>query len=151
LERDLFYLIFVPSGKADMENMNNTILCIDDDQDTCELVSFMFNETGYKMTSCRTVEEGLLYARKKSFGAIILDNSFEKTSGTEICREIRSFDQTTPIIFFSGRAFPVDKDNGLAAGANAYLVKPNDLEQLTETVIGLILRAGRLAKTADPR
>jgi DNA-binding response OmpR family regulator len=132
-----------------MENINNTILCIDDDNDTCQLVSFMFAQTGYQMISCQTAEEGLLCARKRNFGAIILDNSFEKTSGVEICREIRSFDKRTPIIFFSGRAFQVDKEQGLAAGANAYLVKPNDLEKLTETVISLILNTDRLAKTAD--
>ena len=114
-----------------MENIKNTILCIDDDNDTCELVGFMFNETGYKVTSCSTAKEGLSYAQKGGFAAIILDNRFEETSGLEICQEIRTFDKVTPIIFFSGKAYQKDKDEGLAIGANAYLVKPHDLEILT--------------------
>ena len=120
-----------------MNHPRKEILCIDDDKDTCELVEFMFKDKGYKVTSCMTAEEGLLFAQKDRYGAIILDNRFEGIGGSNVCLQIRSFDTNTPIIFFSGEARPTEIEKGLAAGANAYLVKPNDLDKLTDTVIGL--------------
>lgn len=121
-----------------MKHPKREILCIDDDDDTRELIEFVFRLADYRITTCGTAKEGLLEAEKGDFGAIILDNRFSDSSGGEICQEIRRFDQTTPIIFFSGEARPQEIDKALAAGANAYLVKPNDFERLTETVINLV-------------
>jgi DNA-binding response OmpR family regulator len=75
---------------------------------------------------------------EEKFLAFILDNWFEGTSGVDICKEIRSFDLNTPIIFCSGEARRFEIDKALAAGANAYLVKPIDFEELTETVTKLV-------------
>ena len=120
-----------------MENSKKEILCIDDDRDTCELVEFMFKQKDYQVTSCMTAEEGLIFARENRYGAIILDNRFKGIGGANVCREIRSFDTVTPSIFFSGDTRRDEVEKGLAAGANAYLIKPNDLERLTDTVINL--------------
>jgi two-component system cell cycle response regulator DivK len=121
-----------------MEHSKQEILCIDDDNDTCELVAFMFKQKGYNVISCVNADEGLLRARRKEFGAIILDNRFHGSDGTTICEEIRSFDEATPIIFFTGEARLKEKEKALAAGANGYLIKPNDLEKLTDTIINFI-------------
>ncbi len=117
---------------------SKTILYIDDDNDGCELVTVMFKLAGYAVTCCTSAEEGLLRARQGGFGAIVLDNRLEYTSGVEICREIRRFNAVTPIIFFSGESRPQEKQKGIDAGANAYLVKPNDVGELTERVINII-------------
>ena len=115
-----------------------TILCIDDDKDTCLLIEYMFSLRNYDVTSCLTAEQGLKEARSDIYSAIILDNWFERTNGVDICRSIRVFDFVTPIIFFSGEARPAEKQKAVDAGANEYLVKPNDLDKLTQTVIDLI-------------
>ena len=114
------------------------IVCIDDDNDTCELVTFTFQVEKYEVISCHSADEGLLKARQGKFGAIILDNRFEEKSGADICKEIRSFDSHTPIIFFSGDAQTKEIESALESGANAYLVKATDFERLTDTVIKLI-------------
>lgn len=124
-----------------MELTKPSILCIDDDEDTRELIKFVFQSKGYSVATCAAAEEGLLKARKSGFGAIILDNRFRDVSGEEICREIRRFDSLTPIVFFSGESRPAEIDKAFAAGATVYLVKPNDFEKLTETVISLIEKA----------
>lgn len=113
-------------------------MCVDDDKDTCLLVEYMFKQNNYKVVSCMTADEGLAEAEKGGYSAIILDNWFAESSGVEICRKIRVFDSLTPIIFFSGEARPKEKQKAIDAGANEYLVKPNDLEKLTQTVIDLI-------------
>lgn len=121
-----------------MKQPNFAILCIDDDKDNCDLLTFLFEQEGFEVQTCETIAEGLFQAKQRTFGAIILDNYLGKTNGPEICREIRWFDPVTPIIFYSGEARQTEIDKALAAGANAYLVKPNDFGKLTVTISELI-------------
>lgn len=134
-----------------MEPPNSEILCIDDDDDTRELIKFKLRLADYQVTTCSTAEEGLVQAGRGGFGAIILDNRFRDSSGELICQEIRRFDRVTPIVFFSGEARPQEINKALAAGANAYLVKPNDFEKLTETVINLIKKEKNGGDVLSPR
>lgn len=120
-----------------MIDPNKYILCIEDDADTCELVTFVFEQAGYKVVACST-EDCLKVTHEEKFLAIILDNYFVGTSGVNICRELRRFDKTTPIIFFSGESREDEIEKALAAGANVYLLKPNDFDKLVPTAIRLI-------------
>ncbi len=113
------------------------ILCIEDDADTCELITFVFNDTGYETVSCSHID-CLKLIHEEKFLAFILDNNFVGISGIEICREIRDFDRTTPIIFLSGDVREEAMAKAMAMGANAYLTKPNDFERLVPTVIKLV-------------
>lgn len=120
-----------------MNQNNSTILCIEDDKDTCDLVTFVFEQEGYKVESCSKTE-CLKLIREEKFSAVILDNYFIETSGVNICQELRSFNKTTPVIFFSGESRQAEIDKALAAGANTYLVKPKDFPKLLPTTIKLI-------------
>lgn len=116
------------------------ILCIEDDEDTCELVTFVFKQSGYDITSCSQTDcLNILYEEK--FSAIILDNYFAGINGINICREIRVNDKQTPIIFLSGETRKAEIDKAMAAGANAYLIKPVDFEKLVSTVVKFIGQA----------
>ncbi len=121
-----------------MEQSKQTIFVCDDNADSCELIKIVFQLEGYEVTSCDNLDDCLSQARQNNFNAIILDNRFGQVSSLEACREIREFNQRVPIIFYSGEARASEIDKALKAGANAYLVKPNDFERLTETVINLI-------------
>jgi len=121
-----------------MEQSKQTIFVCDDNTDSCELIKMVFQLEGYKVTSCDNLQDCLSLARQNNFEAIILDNRFGQVSSLEACREIRGFNQTIPIIFYSGESRQSEIDKALKAGANAYLVKPNDFERLTKTVISLI-------------
>jgi DNA-binding response OmpR family regulator len=110
------------------------ILCVDDDKDTCDLVAYMFKEAGFEVVTAETAAEGRRLARERCFAAIILDSRIREASGVELCKEIRGFDAQTPIIFFTASAYAEDKQAGLDAGAQAYLVKPDDVQRLVETV-----------------
>jgi DNA-binding response OmpR family regulator len=120
-----------------MSDTKLKILCIEDDVDTCELVTFVFHNAGYKVETCSQAD-CLKLIHEEKFKAIILDNYFDGLSGIEICRKIRSSDQTTPVIFLSGEARQAEIDKALETGANAYLIKPNDFEKLVPTTIKLI-------------
>ena len=120
-----------------MKQHNLRILCIEDDEDTCELVTFVFEQQGYNVESCSRAD-CLNLIHEEKFLAIILDNYFIDKSGVDICQEFRSFDQTTPIVFFSGEVRQAEIDKALAAGANRYLIKPNDFDKLVPTTIELV-------------
>jgi DNA-binding response OmpR family regulator len=59
-------------------------------------------------------------------------------SGTDLCEALRKFDETTPILFYSGAAYEKDKEAARLAGAQGYLVKPADFDQLIAEVARLI-------------
>jgi DNA-binding response OmpR family regulator len=110
------------------------ILYVEDDRDNREMLQFMFENAGYQLKTCGTGEEALQVARRNSISAYILDNWLGDMTGVKLCREIRAFDRKTPIIFFSGVSFSQDRKAGLAAGAQSYLIKPDDLDKIIETV-----------------
>lgn len=118
---------------------SKTILCVEDDKDSCELLQFVLENEGFQVVSCPTSEEALQLAKEKTFSAIVLDHRLAEISGVEICRQIRTYDKQTPIIFYSASAYSKDKEAGIAAGANDYLVKPDDFERIPETIKRLIL------------
>jgi DNA-binding response OmpR family regulator len=125
-----------------------TILCVEDDKDSYELLQLIFENVGFKVVTCCTSTEGLEMAKQNTFSAIILDNRLADISGVEICRQIRTYDQQTPIVFYSGSAYPKDKKAGLKAGANDYLVKPNDFDNLVPITIKLIKESEQTLKFA---
>ena len=71
------------------------------------------------------------------FDALLLDNWMPEVTGLELCRTIRSFDENTPIFFCSGAVTESDKKDGFSAGAQGYLAKPFDPDDLIQ-----VLRSG---------
>jgi DNA-binding response OmpR family regulator len=123
---------------TETEAIKKSILCVDDDADSRELLIYLFEEKGFEVTACETLEECLSEARKKTFSAVVMDNHFVGATSLEACREIRAFNPTTPIIFYSGEARQSEIDKAMEAGADKYLIKPLGLSELVETVERLI-------------
>lgn len=121
-----------------MNQSKQTILCVDDNKDNLDLITFVFERTGFEVTACDSLEECLSHVRLKNFQAIILDNRFADKTSFEVCQEIRFLNKLIPIVFYSGEARLTEIEKALKAGGSAYLVKPNDFERLTETVIKLV-------------
>jgi DNA-binding response OmpR family regulator len=115
-------------------NTPGRILCVEDDQNICELLGIMFRRAGYEVKSARTLEEGINLARRESFDLYILDQMFSDGTGLELCRRLREFDSQTSIIFFSGLASEMDRGRAMEAGAQGYLIKPDDLGIIVVTV-----------------
>lgn len=124
------------------------ILIIDDDRDSCDLMQLMlqYSDASYEITSVLTPEEGLRLASARSFDLYLLDCRFIGINGVEVCRKLRQTDMKVPIMFFTGEAQERVRQEALRAGADAYLIKPDDLKILTGTVkrlLGLHERAAR--------
>jgi DNA-binding response OmpR family regulator len=131
-------------------NNNKLVLCVDDDQDTCELLETFL--TDYKITTVGNGAEALALARSRPFHLYVFDIWLTDMSGIELCRQIRTFDANTPVIFASAAAYDKDRREALAAGGQAYIVKPLDFSELERTIKQLILKADLQsleAKTAE--
>lgn len=116
------------------------VLCVDDDEDACELLSFLLKSHGIDATCVRSAADAWLKIKAERFDLYLLDGWLPQIDGFEFCRQIRQSDSRTPILFYSGAAYDADKRKGIAAGANAYVIKP-DIESLIETMSDLIAKA----------
>ena len=116
------------------------ILLVEDYEDSRELAAHTLTE--YTLTCARNFNEGLRLARQGGFDLYILDNWLPDKSGVELCRAIREFDPHTPILFYSAAAYARDIQEGLRAGAQAYLVKPVISDELRLAVAQLISSPG---------
>lgn len=119
---------------------NSRILCVDDDFDSLELIRFMLsreNET-YQVMTAASVDEAEKLINKEPFDLYILDYCLPSMSGIQFCRRIRENDRTTPVLFYSAMGRQVDREIAIKAGANDYLTKPNDFEELPKRVSQLL-------------
>ncbi len=116
------------------------ILYVDDDKDSCEMICLMlkFANANYRTVAVRTAESALRSIASQSFDIYVFDYKLPEMTGIDLCRLIRQTDTETPILIFSGMARDIDRENANAAGANCYLVKPNDLNIFTATVENLL-------------
>ena len=117
---------------------NPTILCVDDDSDTCELMTFVFENAGFEVITCGIPKEAIHYTRTNDYAAIITDFYLDGMDGTDFCRVVRTFNKQTPIIFLSGETRADKKQAAIESGAQAYFTKPVDFQKLRQTVCELI-------------
>jgi CheY-like chemotaxis protein len=118
---------------APTPQIKQRILCVDDNEDNCFMLTNLLGREGYEAKSVESIEQALEFARKDSFNLYVLDSWLSEGSGTDLCQKIREFDSQTPIIFYSGAAYDSDRREALRAGANAFVAKPH-IEELLQAV-----------------
>ena len=117
------------------------ILYIEDHDDTRELVTLLLAQKSYEVITGTTIKSGVELAGKEKFDLYLLDSWLPDGSGLDLCKRIRQFDKTTPIVFYSAAAYAADSELALNCGAQAYLVKPSQPTELCELVTTLIERS----------
>ncbi|GAB4368650.1 MAG: response regulator [Elainellaceae cyanobacterium] len=110
------------------------ILCVDDSSDSCDLLRFVLNQDGYEVQTAQTIADGLHLAKSNQFDLYILDVTFPNGTGFDLCRQIRAFDPSTPVVFCSADVREATQHQAIEAGAQAFLMKPLDLSQFAETI-----------------
>lgn len=113
------------------------ILCVEDDDDVCSMITNLLNLIGCDVVSAATMAEALSKIQDDKFDLYMIDNWLPGGSGVELCQRIRSANSSVPIIFYSGAAYDNDKQQAMTAGANLYLVKPADIDKLIDAVKSL--------------
>lgn len=101
-----------------------SVLYVEDDKDSAVMLATLLGFSGIDVSLARSINEAVAAARQREFDLFLLDSKFPEGSGVELCMVLHASNPQTPIVFYSGNAFKVDKDIGLAAGAVSYFVKP---------------------------
>jgi two-component system, OmpR family, response regulator len=114
------------------------ILCVEDDEDSSGLMTALFELLNFQAAIASTSAEGLRLSQSERFDLYLLDSWLPDGTGTQLCKQIRSLDPLTPILFLSADAYPQTQAEAFRAGAQAYLTKPVDPDVLKEMVRWLL-------------
>ena len=129
------------------------ILIVDDDAGYRAFVASIFERAGYAIRESETGPKALNAAREERPSCILLDVHLPGMTGYQVCRELRDeYGQAFPIIFVTGaRTEPADRVAGLLLGADDYVVKPFDPDELLARVHRSLARAGNGASPYGAR
>jgi len=133
-----------------MNSQEPRILYAEDDADTRELVTVILENQNCMVVATESHYEALRLARSEQFDLYLIDNWMPGISGVMLCEQLREFDQHTPVLFYSGAAYETDKQRALSSGAQGYLVKPVDGDELVAEVLRLISDARRSYGLSKP-
>jgi DNA-binding response OmpR family regulator len=127
------------------------ILVVEDDLDISKMLRLYFDSQGYEVLTVTRGNDALEMCRKKQPNVVVLDIMLPDMDGYDVCRELRGNLRTShiPIIFLTQKDERSDKIAGLELGADDYITKPFDIEELKLRVQGAIRRAEATSLT-DP-
>lgn len=131
--------------------MNNhlKILIIEDDLSIVELLKLYLEKADYNIIVAANGEEGLEKYYNEQPDCILLDLMLPEMDGIEICRMIRLDDRSTPIIMLTGKGESYDIINGLNTGADDYVIKPFDPNELMARIKSVLRRSERTHDDSD--
>lgn len=109
------------------------VLCVDDDEDSRVMLVTLLRLASMEAKAVGTAAQALSLLKAEHFDLCMLDGWLPEVDGFELCRRMRAAEPHIPILFFSGAACEADKKKGLAAGADAYVTKP-DIHELVERI-----------------
>ena len=116
--------------------MAKTILAVDDSASIRQMVTFTLKSSGYEVVEAVDGMDGLDKAKAKSFNLILTDQNMPRMDGLTLIKSLRAMPQykTVPILMLTTESSDAMKQQGRAAGATGWLVKPFDPQKLIEVV-----------------
>lgn len=130
-------LIFVTITMTGMR-----ILLVEDEEHIRDIVQLNLEMEGYEVVAGGNGREALKMTQEQHFDLLVLDVMLPEVDGFDICEQVRLRDTETPIIMLTAKDTPKDRIHGLKRGADDYLTKPFNLEEL-------LLRVGKLIKRSQ--
>lgn len=117
----------------------------EDEPDIRELIAFTLRFAGHEVVTGANGEEGYELAKKEQPDLVMLDVRMPRMTGYEACKRIKSEPEIAhiPVIFLSAKGQESEIEQGLAAGAEEYLLKPFAPDQLTERVKAVLAKFGK--------
>ena len=123
------------------------ILVVEDERKIAQFIKRGLKEEGYAVDAGYDGEEGHFLATTNDYDAIILDVMLPKMDGIALCRKLREEKVTTPLIMLTAKGETHDKVSGLNSGADDYLTKPFDFEELLARVRAQLRKKERASAT----
>jgi two-component system OmpR family response regulator len=121
------------------------ILVVEDEPDLLRNITQALREEGYAVDTAANGEDGLFSAESADYDAIVLDVMMPKMDGWEVLKRLRKT-RKTPVLMLTARDQSRDRVRGLDTGADDYVVKPFDLEELFARLRALIRRSAGLTR-----
>jgi two-component system response regulator PhoP len=117
------------------------LLIVEDEPELNRLIAARLQAAGYAVTTAADGTEGLYHALEVPFDAAIIDLGLPGLPGIELIKRTRAANRTFPILILTARGRWQDKVEGLESGADDYLVKPFQMEELLARLNALLRRA----------
>lgn len=120
------------------------LLLADDEQELTDALSVILTYNKYSVDVVNDGQDALDYAMTGDYDGLILDVMMPKMNGFDVLRELRSAGITTPVIMLTAKSQLQDKIEGLDAGADDYLPKPFETEELLARIRAMTRRGGEV-------
>src|SRR5688572_20586613 len=101
------------------------ILCVDDHEDTSEMLKLLLSQEDYEVITALTVQDSLKLAQTEKFDLYVLDKRLPDGSGIELCQKLSTVTPDVPCMFYTGDAYDIHIREAIAAGADFYVAKPD--------------------------
>jgi two-component system response regulator PilR (NtrC family) len=124
-------------GGSPLSKPKCRILCVDDHFDTSEMLQVLLSDEDYEVQTAASIEEARQLATASEFDLYVLDKRLPDGTGLELCEILNQLSPTIPCIFYTGDAYEIHRHEAMAAGATAYVAKP-DIDRLISTVHNLL-------------
>lgn len=120
------------------------ILVAEDEKDIRELIAFTLRFAGFEVLLATNGAEAIEVAESEKLDLVILDVRMPKMSGYEACRRLKENPRTAalPVVFLSAKGQDSEIQQGLASGAEEYILKPFAPDELIQQVQGILNRTG---------
>jgi DNA-binding response OmpR family regulator len=121
-------------------NKGKHILLVEDEPGLILTISDRLTAEGYRCDTAKDGKTGFDMAKNHSYDLILLDVMLPEKSGYDICRDLRASGMSTPILMLTARSQIIDRVLGLKLGADDYLCKPFDMNELLARIEALLRR-----------
>lgn len=122
--------------------MAERILIIEDEKNIARVLELELKYEGYETAVAHTGSEGLIRFREQEWDLVLLDLMLPEIHGLDVLKRIRSADETLPVILLTAKNDVKDKVAGLDLGANDYVTKPFEIEELLARIRANLRLAG---------
>jgi DNA-binding response OmpR family regulator len=123
------------------------VLVVEDQKNVARFIVNGLREQTYAVDLALDGEQGLFRAETEEYDLIVLDLMLPKVGGLEICRRLRAQGKTTPVLMLTARDDKATRLRGFDTGADDYLTKPFDFDELLARVRALLRRGARMLPT----
>lgn len=132
-----------------MEEVQPKVLLVEDEANLGIILKDYLTAKGYDTTLATDGQQGFDAFTKHKFDICLIDIMLPVKDGYTLAKEIRQSDQYVPIIFLTAKSLPDDKIEGFKAGADDYLTKPFNMEELIMRIKAVLKRTSVVAGSVD--
>lgn len=131
------------------EGITMRILVIEDDKELCSILEYQFKKNAMELDICYNGEDAYFYASKQVYDIIVLDRMLPGMDGISILKELRKQNIATPVIMLTAMGSLKNRIEGLDTGADDYLTKPFEIDELFARIRALARRPVIITNTHE--